>query len=296
MLLNNRIPFSFLFKKVRVELLLITIYALSIEFLDEFLGIKNLSIPISIPALLGTTISLILAFRTNQAYDRWWEARKIWGAIVNDSRTLVRQILSFTGKDLENSNTFARRQVAWCYALGCKLRNLDPMDRLERYLSASELEYVKKHSNIPNAILDLHAYHLEKIHKEEKVNDFQQLRVDQTLAKLTDAMGMAERIKSTVFPKTYSLFIDFMLLLFIVMLPFGIIEYFGIIEGLVVIAVAVPFILLEKTAILMQDPFENLPTDTAMFTISETIKTNLLEMVGDEDFEINDYNYGFYSM
>jgi len=296
MLLNHKLPVSFLFKKVRVELLLITIYALGIEFMDEYLGIKSLSIPLAIPALLGTTISLILAFRTNQAYDRWWEGRKIWGAIVNDSRTLIRQVLSFTSRDLNLGKRFVNRQVAWCYALGCKLRALDPMDRLQRYLTEEELSYVKFHTNIPNAILNLHAFDLQKIHDQQKINNYQQVSIDATLARLTDSMGMAERIKSTVFPKTYSLFIDFMLILFILMLPFGIIEFFGIIEGLIVIAVAIPFILLEKTAVLMQDPFENMPTDTPVFTISETIKTNLLQMVEDDDFEINDYSYGYYSM
>jgi putative membrane protein len=296
MLLNKRLPIRYLIRKVRVELIVIILYAALIEVLDEIMGVKGISIPISVPAILGTAISLILSFRTAQAYERWWEARKIWGAIVNDSRTLVRQAVYFSGGDKDMAKVFAKKQVAWCYSLGCRLRELDPHERLERYLNPEELQYVSKTSNIPNAILDLIGLDLSQVLEKEKINPFQQMRMDQTLSRLTDSMGMCERIKNTVFPKIYSLYIQFALWLFIFMVPFGFLELVGWIEGLLLIALAVPFILLEKSANLMQDPFENLPTDTPVFTIAETIKVNLLQMVDETDFKVNDYTYGYYSM
>src|SRR5690349_14689849 len=96
MLLRNNIPLSYIFGKIKKELLVILIYASAIALLYENYHITRISIPIAIPTILGTVISLLLGFRSNQAYDRWWEARHIWGSIVNDSRTLSRQVISFT--------------------------------------------------------------------------------------------------------------------------------------------------------------------------------------------------------
>lgn len=95
MLLRQGIPFQFIFQKIKVEILVVTIYVAIIGIIDDS-RISNVSIPATIPTILGTAISLLLAFRTNQGYQRWWEARIVWGAIVNDSRTLVRQLLTFT--------------------------------------------------------------------------------------------------------------------------------------------------------------------------------------------------------
>ena len=110
MLLNKRIPLRYLLSKFRTELIIIFIYAIVIEILDEIIGVKIFTIPITVVSILGTIISLILSFRIAQAYDRWWEARRIWGAIVNDSRTLIRQALYFTGGDKAFGRSFARRR------------------------------------------------------------------------------------------------------------------------------------------------------------------------------------------
>src|SRR5690349_13045707 len=123
MLLKKNIPFKYVFGKIKYELVVITFYATLVTVLYNTYHLRHISIPISIPTILGTVISLLLGFRSNQAYDRWWEARHVWGAIVNDSRTIARQIMSFIPTDDESgaANVFAkqfiRRQIAWCYAL-----------------------------------------------------------------------------------------------------------------------------------------------------------------------------------
>src|SRR5690606_5475125 len=98
-----------------------------------------------------------------------------------------------------------------------------------------------------------------------------------------DSMGKCERIKNTVFPSTYSLYIHFAMNLFIMLLPFGLIEYFGFVEVPMVIAISASFMLIEKMAIHLQDPFENKPTDTPMTTISKTIERDLGQMTNDLD-------------
>jgi putative membrane protein len=97
MLLKDNIPVTYLVGKIKGELLLVAGYAVTIAAFHFFFPQFRISIPIAVPAILATIISLLLAFRSNQAYDRWWEARGIWGAIVNDSRSLTRQLITFRG-------------------------------------------------------------------------------------------------------------------------------------------------------------------------------------------------------
>ena len=107
--------------------------------------------------------------------------------------------------------------------------------------------------------------------EEGWINRFQQVEIDKTLSRLCDAMGKCERIKNTVFPSTYSLYIHIALMLFIAMLPFSVIEYFGFAEVPLVIAISACFLLIEKMAIQLQYTFVNKPTDTPVTTIATAI-------------------------
>lgn len=289
MLLKKNIPLRYIFGKIQYELLVILIYTTIIALLHEFDRVLPISIPLAIPALLGTVISLLLGFRSNQAYDRWWEARHIWGAIVNESRTLARQILTFTdvaeeGDDVQYfRDRMIRRQIAWNYSLGQSLRGMNPMQGMEKYFSKRELESLSHYTNVPAAILEMHGRELKKALENGWINRYQQVELDRTITRLCDAMGKCERIKNTVFPHTYSLYIHFALMLFISLLPFGVIEYFGFLEIPLVMAVSASFLLIEKMAIHLQDPFENKPTDTPMTTIARNIERDLRQMVRDQD-------------
>ncbi|MFT3932446.1 MAG: bestrophin family ion channel [Chitinophagaceae bacterium] len=289
MLLKNNIPFSYVFGKIKYELIVITLYASTIALLHDNFHISKITIPIAVPMILGTVISLLLGFRSNQAYDRWWEARHIWGAIVNDSRTLARQVMNFTLGDENNEALRAfrermiNRQIAWTHCLGRHLRGQSSSKILAKYLGKEEMDYANSVDNIPSALLDLTARDLKLALEEGWINRFQQVEMDNTLSRLCDAMGKCERIKNTVFPSTYSLYIHLALLLFIALLPFGVIEYFGFLEIPLVVAIAASFLLIEKMAIHLQDPFENKPTDTPVTTIAKNIEKNLLQLYGLDD-------------
>ena len=95
MLLEKPLPLAYIFDKIRVDFIFLVVISIVGALLVEYERPYLPKLPVAIPAFLGTAISLILSFKLNQSYDRWWEARKIWGAIVNDSRTLVRQALTF---------------------------------------------------------------------------------------------------------------------------------------------------------------------------------------------------------
>ncbi|MFT3980467.1 MAG: bestrophin family ion channel [Ferruginibacter sp.] len=286
MLLKTNIPFSYVFGKIKYEVLVIFLYATSIAVLYNSYHLTRITIPIAVPAILGTVISLLLGFRSNQAYDRWWEARHIWGAIVNDSRTLARQVMNFTHDSYDNEgimnfqDRMIRRQIAWTHSLSRHLRGQSSDRILEKYLGKDDIQYAQAVDNVPTALLDLMGRDLKLAVEEGWINRFQQVEMDRTLTRLCEAMGKCERIKNTVFPSTYSLYIHLALLLFIALLPFGVIEYFGLFEVPLVVAISACFLLIEKMAIHLQDPFENKPTDTPMTTIARNIENNLTQLYG----------------
>jgi len=286
MLLKKNIPFSYVFGKIKYEILVILLYTTLIAVLYSNYHLTRITIPIAVPTILGTVISLLLGFRSNQAYDRWWEARHIWGAVVNDSRTFARQVMNFTHSnyDTEHITSFQdrmiRRQIAFSYSLGRHLRGQKSNRLLEKYLDKEDVQYACSVDNVPSALLDLMSRDLKLALEEGWINRFQQVEIDHTLSRLCDSMGKCERIKNTVFPATYSLYIHLALLLFIALLPFGVIEYFGLFEVPLVVAIAACFLLIEKMAIHLQDPFENKPTDTPMTTIARGIENNLWQLYG----------------
>ncbi|WP_276484795.1 bestrophin family protein [Paraflavitalea pollutisoli] len=280
MLLNKRISILDFVNTIKTDLIIITIYAIVIGMADEASILTKINVPIPITSALGTAVVLLLAFRTNQSYERWWEARLIWGAIVNDSRTLIRQVQSFSSKAAPDNlvKDMAERQIVWCYALGESLRRLPFTDKVSAYLQAKQVDS----DNIPNALLSAHSQQIAEAYQNDHINSFQQIQLDTTVSRLTDAMGKCERIKNTVFPKSYSLLIHFIIYVFATLLPFGLSDENLAVEIGLTIVIPVVFVAIERTSILMQDPFENKPLDTPMTALSETIEMNIRKMTGDK--------------
>lgn len=288
MLLKKNIPIKYVLGKIKYELVFIVIYATIIGYLDSSLHLENISVSTGVPTILGTIISLLLAFRSNQAYDRWWEARVIWGAIVNDSRTLSRLVSSFINNpefsvDKHSfKEKFIKRQIAWCYCLGDSLRNQVNLNRIRPFLSDKEVEYVSKHDNKPNALLYLHSQDINQALEKGWINAYQQVKIEQIITNLCDSMGKCERIKNTIFPTTYSMYINFTLWIFILLFPFALTSYFGLFEIPLMIAITAALLLVEKMAIHLQDPFENRPTDIPVTALANTIEKNLMQILSED--------------
>jgi putative membrane protein len=174
-----------------------------------------------------------------------------------------------------------KRQIAWCYSLGQELRGHSAIKGMEKYLSVKDMDALAGYSNIPAAMLHQHGRDIQEALRCGYINRFQQVELDRTLSRLCDAQGKCERIKNTVFPSTYSLYIHFSLLLFICLLPFGFIGIFGIMEVLVVTAISSCFLLIEKMARHLPDPFDNKPTDTPVTSIAKKIERDLRQMMND---------------
>jgi len=254
---------------------------ISISILDHYLPLDGIHVPINLITVPGTVIALLLGFRTNSAYDRWWEARIIWGAIVNDSRTWVRQLMTFVpSNDKKSSNVhmineMGLRQAAWNYALMRNLRKQDPLNDLNGLVSEAEINQLNGKQNIPNALLYHQAEQLKKVHENKLIDSYQLVQLDSTLSRLTDSMGKCERIKNTVFPSSYSLLVDLLIYLWILFLPFGLVDMVGYILIPTTVSLAFSFLVIDRIAIYMQDPFENSPSDTPMTALSRTIEINI---------------------
>ncbi len=287
MLLNTRIPLKFIVRKVKTDMAIVVAFVSFIIFTKEFLEF-NYHIPIAVPSFLGTAITLVLAFKINQSYDRWWEARKIWGAIVNDSRTFVLQLKAYC----QNSDTFScdntvkrmsYRQIAWSYALSDALRKKTPCGQIDGFLSRNELEELKTHANVPLKIADMNMQDLKEMLKSKSLELFHQIRIEETIERLVASMGKAERIKNTVFPTTYLIFLKGFLYTFLVILDLALQGLQPWVEMGLLFFIALPFFLLMKTALFLQDPFEDRETDIPTETISRTIELNIKQLLNDSN-------------
>lgn len=280
MLLDKTIPVLYIFNKVKSEIVYILIVSIAVLLLTEKFKDLIPEMPLTIPAFIGTAISILLSFKLNQSYDRWWEARKIWGSIVNDSRSFVIQLLSLVANGNDAIiRKIALRQIAWCYCLGQSIRGLNPMENLESYISAEEREAINQHNNKSLALLQLHGQDIKELREKNQLDIFSQIQLDNTLVRLCDAQGKCERIKTTVFPVTYRLFLHFIIYLFVVTLSISLKDVAGYFEIPLLLVISIPFFLLERTAKHMQDPFENRPTDTAVTAIARTIEINIKQLL-----------------
>ncbi|MCZ4224815.1 bestrophin family protein [Pedobacter rhodius] len=283
MLLRKKIPFSYIFKKVRKELLYVLMIGLVVYYITTVFRNVIPEMPLGIPAFLGTAISVILSFKLNQSYDRWWEARKIWGNIVNESRSFVLQLQSFvSGSSRDDIKKIAFRHIAWCYSLSKSLRDKDGAQGLEEFLDADEIVQISKHRNRHLAILQLNTMHIARLRDEDKLNIFSHVQINNTLVNFSNAMGMAERIKTTVFPVTYRYFLHLSIYLFLITLSISLRDIESYFEIPLLLVISAAFFLLEKTASHMENPFSNLPTDTAMTTICTTIETNIKQLLNED--------------
>ena len=230
MILERKIPLKYWLNTIKWDILIVSLFSLAVFFTSEYL--INLSIPISIGAFLGTAISLLLSFKLGQSYDRWWEARKIWGAIVNDSRTFVTQIKSFTNNENINiTKSLAFRQIAWCYSLAQSLRDENSLKNIDEFISKEELNKIRDQKNTPLAFLDIQSSEVSVLHKQKIINDFQQIQIDNTILRLCASMGKTERIKNTAFPKTYRLTLHLFIYIFLITLSFALTEMHSFIDN-----------------------------------------------------------------
>lgn len=254
-------------------------------FIREYLIAYHFSIPTIIPTVLGTAIAFFIGFNNNQAYDRWWEARKVWGGLVNDSRSFARSLLSYVPQSDENNvavQKMVRRHIAFLYALKAKLRGTVDLIYV-KYLDEDERKQVEKQANIHNAILHKQSEDLEQLYSSGKIDGFKFMQINELLVKFSDQMGMSERIKNTVFPTTYSYLTKVFIWLFVVTFTLVISQEMGVWSIFMGWMIGFVFVSTQINGMNLVDPFENNVAGIPLNQITRTIEINLLEMMGEED-------------
>ncbi|MBK7184240.1 MAG: hypothetical protein IPH89_15750 [Bacteroidetes bacterium] len=257
----------------------LAIYSAVLCYLDVELKVIKLRSTTVLHSLLGFVLSLLLVFRTNTAYDRWWEGRKIWGDMVNNTRNLMLKLNAYIPSDKkELKNNFRILISNYPFALKEHLRGGYKEELLEEHpnLHPSEL---KNYNHIPNRIAQQLYIEVEKLRTDNIISEEKLIVLNEELRSFTNNAGACERIKSTPIPFSYSTFIKRVILLYIITLPIGLVDDFKWATIPMVLFVFYAFAGLELIAEEIEDPFgyedNDLPTDQ----ISERIKKNLQEII-----------------
>lgn len=233
----------------------------------------------SIFSLLGIVLSILLVFRTNTAYDRWWEGRKQWGALVNHTRSLAQLIhVILPQEDDSQRFIFARDISNFCIALKEHLRKGVKLEELIQ-LSEEELVHYKSKDHIPNQIsLGIYS-RVQKVYREGLMSDSDHLNVKTHIQALTDILGACERIKKTPIPFSYNVYLKVFVLLYCFLLPFGLIETFSFYSIPAVIIVTFAMVGVELMGEEIEDPFGLDCNDLPTGTLSHTIRDNVFEIL-----------------
>ncbi|NQY07082.1 MAG: hypothetical protein HRT68_13060 [Flavobacteriaceae bacterium] len=232
-----------------------------------------------IHSLLGFVIGLFLVFRTNTAYDRWWEGRKQWGAMVNNTRNFAIKLNAILPQnDTRNRKFFAAIIPNYVIALKEHLRD---GVKVEEFFELDDIkpEVLEKSNHIPNS-LATHMYkRLTELYREGTISGDQLFVLDKEIKAFTDILGACERIKNTPIPFSYSLFIKKFIFIYTMTMPFGLVFEFEYWTVLVATFVLYAFGSIELLAEEIEDPFgedaNDLPTDDLTVKITDNIKSIL---------------------
>ena len=258
-------------------ILLVGIYCYGVYYLEvEYLHLNSKS-SISnigmIHSLLGFVLSLLLVFRTNTAYDRWWEGRKLWGKLVNDSRNFVIKINSILPEnDVKNRTQIAKYLRFFPYFLASHLSK--ESTRLVLDEDFSDLQKELQH-HPPAELVFLLTKKLYQLKKENKISDTEMLFLDTQLSGFLDVCGGCERIKNTPIPYSYSSFIKKFIIFYVMALPVANVVNLG--GFMIPITMFVYYVLmsLELIAEEIEDPFNNDENDIPMKAISQNIERSI---------------------
>jgi putative membrane protein len=251
-------------------------------YVDVYLT-PEIHIPTMVTTLMGTALAFFIAFNNNQAYSRWWEARIIWGGIVNDSRSWARSLLSYTSDD-EDKNVLVRRMVlrhiGFLYALKTSLRKVHD-DEYKKFLSEEEAKKVKSFANTPNAILDLQANDIQLLSDYDLIDGFRFMQISGLLQNFCDHMGKSERINNTVFPTNYIYFTRLFIWILVVFVTVTSAENIGPWAILLGWVLGFVFHTTHINGMAIMNPFEITPECVPLNSITRNIEINLLQMLGE---------------
>lgn len=287
------------FERMKGRLLFITLQAVVITYVDLHHGFFHADLTVIPFTLIGLALGVFLGFRNNTSYDRFWEGRKLWGQLVNTSRSLTRQMLTLIGpRPFEDGETasvgdpnelraFQRemvyRLIAYVHCFRMHLRDQDRLEELEALLPAGEIDALRKELNRPAAILQTMGDRLRGAWHRGWIHSMHVPVLEQSLTVLMDVQGGCERIKSTPIPLSYTTLIHQIVAIYCFALPFGIVKTVGQFTPVVVGFVAYSFFGLDAVGDEIENPFGQDPNDLPLSGLTRMIEVNLRQRLGEED-------------
>lgn len=234
----------------------------------------------TVHSLLGIVLGLFLVFRTNSAYDRWWEGRRLWGGVVNSTRNLALKINAYAGRENHEVREYFMKMIPnFVFATKEHLRSGVQFSEIEE-TDGKLFEQLRKVKHKPNRIVGMMYEEINKLYRKNIFSGDQLINLDKELKEFIDLMGACERIKNTPIPYSYSMFIKKFIFIYIITLPFGFVSTFEYFTIPTVILVSFVLLSVELIAEEIEDPFgrdiNDLPTDE----LAGKIKDNVREILG----------------
>ena len=262
--------------------------------LNKVFAVSNAWLPVIPVTILGGALAIFIAFKNNSAYDRWWEARKIWGAIVNSSRMFGTEIMTLitlrhTSESIGDVELKALRKrmvyrhLAWINMLRMSLREKVDLESIEPLLEADEYEEMLLSPNKNTFLTHRQGLELEYAMSMGYVEDFRHMAMIELVKDFYVQQGQCERIKKTVFPFYYTYFTRVFLWLFIVILPFALVNTMNYMSVPLSVAISFVFYILDKLGNITEDPFENRAADIPMTAICKNIERDMRFQLGEKD-------------
>jgi putative membrane protein len=247
--------------------------------------------------LVGLALSIFLGFRNNEAYERFWEGRCLWGRLVNVSRTLVRQLFtlmeipadaekgSLPADEYERLGAFRRemvyRLIGYAHALRHHLRDTDPAAELAAFLPPEDLAALSHARNVPMLLLQRIGERLAWARHRGWIPEILIAQIDDSLTEIAAIQGGCERIKATPIPTSYTVLMHRIVAVYCLALPFGIIKEVQVLTPLVVLMIAYAFFGLDAIGDEIEEPFGTHANDLPLAAISRTIEINLRQLLGE---------------
>ncbi len=293
--------------------------------LFHYFDLKWIIVPWQPISLIGIAVSFYLGFKNNSSYERLWEARKIWGGIVNASRSFTVSIRDFvtnefavdeaTEEELKKTHkTIVHRHIAWLYALTYQLRekrawennssddklfrktaktlhSVDDFKNLKPYLSDADYSYVMGKGNKASHIISLQSKQLKELKIKGHIDSFRHMELQKLLQEFYTLQGKSERIKNFPFPRQYATVNYIFVWIFLILLPFAMIDVFSHNSFTNFIWLTIPFtmlvswvfILMEMIGEYSENPFEGLFNDVPITSLSGSIEIDIRQMLEEED-------------
>lgn len=296
MIVKRNFDLQKVFWNIRSETLTTLLVATSVFALHAYRMI-DITLPFSIAGILGSALAIFIAFRNQSSYARWWEARTIWGGIINNSRIFARQIIANVdnavaiGKaNKQEADLYKKemidRQIAFAHSLRLHLRKQHTSEEFRHLLTESEYENLLNKQNQPNILLQTQGIRIKEAMQKEMLGAFDNISMEPNLAAFSNWQGACERIKNTPLPMNYQYFTKLFMYVFIFVLPFCLIGDFKKMDidwMLIPVSFVISFVfsVMNKVGEINENPFENNISDIPMTALCNTIERDLKEALGE---------------